>query len=431
MIFAPTNKTVRISKASGEAPKTNILRFPYTRRLRSHLLKKKTIKEVKLGLVEHETLRRRLETGLNVLLRGKLWTMGVGEGLLAKINVPIGANHPDKYLTEVRKIEKLSSLAWGPDIIQDLSLARFEVPLYRRAIDMFGGPVGTLPTYLSFDPAKGTIEPSLLLETIEEQAECGVAFMSLHAAVNREIYGLAKRTRAVPITSRGGGIVVRDMLAKKEDEGIVSRYFSEILKILKKHNVALSLGCSFRSASVREWLDSVQQKELLLQEKYILAARKAGVKVMLEAGGSHAPLDKLVEFGELIKPYEIPVMPLGPVTTDSAIGADHIAAAIGASHLASLGAGHVFTIISPQEHTGEVPTLESILEGVKAMLVAAHSVNISNFPRYRQMTDDVISGKREKTCIVDGGLFEHVSKDKAQEGCTRCDSCCPLIVLDA
>ena|GEM_PF-401436 len=409
---------------------TNIIQCPNLRRIRRRALQRKAIKEVRLGLCSQEELQKRVDAGTNVILKGKLWKISVGDDLMAKINVLIGASHKKAYLSEVKKIETLSSLPYGPDIIQDLSLVRFDVPLYQRAMDIFGGPVGTLPTYISVDSKKGTIEPSLLLETIEEQAENGVSFMSLHAAVSLENYELAKKTRTVPITSRGGGIVIRDMLAKGEKEGVVSKNFDKILKILKKHGVVLSLGCSFRSASLKEWLDQVQQNEILLQGRYIQAAKEADVPVMLESGGSHAPLSGLEKFKDKIKIHRVPIMPLGPLTTDSAIGADHLAAAIGASYLAHIGGAHVFASVSPQEHTGGVPCMESMIEGLKALVVALHSVNVSRFPKYRELTDDKIAEEREKTCVVGGGLFGYDDKESAREGCSRCDSCCPLTLKD-
>ena len=58
----------------------------------------------------------------------------------------------------------------------------------------------------------------------------------------------------------------------------------------------------------------------------------------------------------------IPFMPLGPIPTDRAIGWDHVSSAIGASHMAFEGGADIINSVTREEHTGGIPSLNSIYE---------------------------------------------------------------------
>lgn len=146
-------------------------------------------------------------------------------------------------------------------------------------------------------------------------------------------------------------------------------------------------------------------------------------------GIGHMTLDKIAEYAEMVKTYGVPFMPLGPITTDAAVGEDHISNAIGAAYIAFLGAAHVLNSITREEHTGKVPTQESIIEGLRAARIAEHSVNIAKFPQVLE-PDRQVSDKRagNYTCVVEGGLFSSSAERRFSMGCSRCGSECPLIL---
>mgnify|MGYP001617368902 FL=1 len=122
-------------------------------------------------------------------------------------------------------------------------------------------------------------------------------------------------------------------------------------------------------------------------------------------------------------------MPLGPTTTDAAVGEDHISSAIGSAYMAFLGAAHVLNSMTREEHTGRIPTLESILEGLRAARIAEHTVNIARFPQVLEPDRDIAQKRAGNyTCVVEGGLFTESAERRFSMGCSRCGAECPLLL---
>jgi len=143
----------------------------------------------------------------------------------------------------------------------------------------------------------------------------------------------------------------------------------------------------------------------------------------------HAPLHKISEYVKLIKClHDIPVMPLGPITTDAAVGEDHISSAIGAAFMAYIGGADIINSITREEHTGGVPTTDAVLEGLRAARIAAHSVNIARYPNLDKLEQATSESRANNyTCVVDSGLFKESTRQRFSMGCSRCGSICPLI----
>ncbi|MFB6629359.1 phosphomethylpyrimidine synthase ThiC [Streptomyces sp. NPDC056362] len=389
------------------------------------------VQEVREGLLSEQEARTRIDSGSLVALRASGGQVLVGPGSLVKVNTSIGCNRAADLATEVEKIAALGRLGYQPDLMMDLSTVRLPTPLYRTAGEQLGLPVGTLPHYLCFKPRRG-IDVPRLLDEIEQQAASGVAWMTLHLSPTREMYELARATRQTATTARGGGIVVRDMLIHDRAESVLAERFGDIAAILGRHGVALSLGTTFRPASTVDALDAAHIQELERQQMFYREARALGVPTMLEAVG-HMRLGQIGAFTRLLRGklgYPGPVMTLGPIPTDAAVGNDHIANALGAGMLAVEGGTDVVNSVTREEHTGQVPNLDSILEGLRAARIAAHSANISlfpdlDFPAENQMTEN---RGANYTCVVDGGLFEKSAQNRFAMGCTRCGNECPLLV---
>ena len=388
------------------------------------------IEEVENNIIGADVLQKYLKSGEAIILNGKSKSVAIGHNLPIKINTSIGLNgvsSSKKIEIEMEKVKLFSRLAYGPDIMMDLSISRTAIPMYERVIETFGGPVGTLPHYLCFNPKNG-IDKNKLLDTIEMQAEAGIAFVTLHPTPTPDILGKSKKIRKIPYTSRGGSIVIKDMLINNRKPNIIAEAFSEILTILKKHNVCLSIGTCFRPASIDQALDLIHIEETEIQGEFINYAQNHGVPVMFEGVG-HMDLGKINDYAGIIGKYKIPFMPLGPITTDSAIGEDHITNAIGASNLGMTGAAHVFNSVTREEHTGKVPSMNSILESIKAIRVAAHSVNVAKFPVIKELDKKVAESRADNfTCVVHGGLFGVDDGKPITMGCTRCGHECPFII---
>jgi phosphomethylpyrimidine synthase len=388
------------------------------------------VQEAVEGLATAGAIREGLGAGTLLALRGTARTVVVGEGALVKVTTNIGCSDPRLVDVEFEKADRISGVGYRPDLMMDLSIVRPPRPVYRHLVERFGGPVGTLPHYLCYKPRKG-IDAALLLEEIERQAAAGVAWMTLHLAVTRELYETARRTRLTPVTARGGGLVVEDLYLHDRRDNIMSELFPEILAILRRHGTALSLGTTFRPSNVVDALDQVHVGELELQGRYIEEARRQGVGVMLEAVG-HMGLAEAAAFTDIVRRklgYNLPVMTLGPIPTDAAVGEDHIANAVGGAYLAMLGGTNVLNSVTREEHTGRVPNVDSVMEGLRAARIAAHSVNMAKFQLDVAVERDVVSKRAANyTCVVEGGMFTESARTRFSMGCARCGNECPLII---
>lgn len=386
------------------------------------------IQEVEEKLIEPSVFENLVRERKAIIFKAGKVPVAVGKGLLVKVNTNIGISSPKKLDSEIAKLRNIINTGYAPDSMMDHTIVKLSrKQFFHYMLDEFGGPIGTLPHYLAFHPKKG-IDEKELLEIAIQQAEAGVSFMTLHPTSTKELYDKACQSRGTPTTSRGGGILIRDMQLNNRKVNLMEKLFPDLLNILVKHKMSLSVGSTFRPANLIEALDQVHREEIALQGEYIRAAQEAGVPVQIEGIG-HIRLDQISEYFALIEKYQVPMMPLGPLPTDAAVGQDHITNAIGATYAAWIGGANIINSITREEHTGGVPTEESILEGIKAARIAAHSVNIAKFPQIASV-DRHVADLRSKsyTCVVEGGLFSRSAKIQYSLGCKRCGPECPLLV---
>lgn len=380
------------------------------------------------GAMTPPELARRLEKGSVVVLRGRAKDVALGTGLLLKVNTNLGVSEGRRHSEELVKLKAVATALYRPDAIMDLSIRRVSKPLYRVAIEDYGLPVGTLPHYLCYSPRQGFDKQSLL-EEIHRQAEAGVAWMTVHPTPRQDILEVASKERFTPYIARGGGLVVRDLILNRRDNNIFHELFDDMLEIFRRYQMVISIGATFRPSTTIDALDRTHLMELECQGHYIQRARAAGVGVILEGIG-HITLEKLERYVRMVKArYDVPFVPLGPMPTDAAIGEDHIASAIGAAFIGMMDGASMINSVTREEHTGDVPSRESVLEGLRAARVAAHVVNIAKFPQLNHI--EAMIGRRRgsnHTCVVDGGLFSQSSREQFALGCTRCREECPLMI---
>src|SRR3989441_9514532 len=137
-------------------------------------------------LVRSEVARGRAIIPANIHHRN-LEPMGIGIAFKCKINANIGNSATTSNVDE--ELKKLHhAVHFGADTIMDLSTGG-EIPKIRKAIiEASPVPVGTVPVYEAITRVKRPedLTPELMLEVIEEQAEQGVDYMTIHAGVLRE-----------------------------------------------------------------------------------------------------------------------------------------------------------------------------------------------------------------------------------------------------
>lgn len=360
-----------------------------------------------------ENLKEKMQTNEVVLLKGKKYDTLVGKGLQLKINSSVGLSDKSEFKSEVDKISKIACFDVLPDIMMDLSIICTKKPLYDLIQEEIGCPVGTVPVYTCFDSGKG-IDKNKFLEEIERQAQNGIAFMTLHFTAVDEIY---RKTldRNISVISRGGSLVLRDLYINKRKQNILFECFDDICKILKKYSVVVSVGTTFRPSTLYDALDEIQLNEIRMQKDIIDALRKRDITVMMEGVG-HISLGDLKKYVRLIREdFYIPFMPLGPIPTDRAIGWDHVSAAIGASYMAILNGADIINAVTREEHTGGIPTTNSIYEAIKSAQVVVDSINdVRFFEKYNKAQNN-----KKNNCM---GIM------KEDIGCDRCKEECPFLL---
>ena len=254
-----------------------------------------------------------------------------------------------------------------------------------------------------------------LLEITQEQIESGVSFITIHPTISHQLVKLAQ-CRMVPWTSRGGAMVISDLASRNfEVENIYLRILDDIINVAKKAKTAISIGASFRSANIFDSLDECQLEEFRQQKVIADYIKERGVDVIIEGPGHSSP-KKLKEVANYYQEMGHPIMPLGPIPTDTAINQDHISSAIGATILGMLDCVDIITAVTREEHTGKIPTTESSLEAIKAAKVAAHIIDLY---KIEDSTADLkVANYRSahQTCIY----------GKSGSGCSRCAHICPL-----
>lgn len=338
----------------------------------------------------------------------------LGQDAPVRINCNIGCNSAEGYDLVIRKIDAIKMTRLIPDMMMDLSLTRMPKPLYQVAHEELGVEVGTVLSYIPFSKSNG-LDWEVCRQYLIELCENGISFVTIHFTARIELYELARSIRKIPVTSRGGAMCIYDMNLRQRENAFM-QHIDEIVDIAIQYDVAISLGTTFRPSNIFNACDDVHLQETNEQLKICQYLQSKGVKVIVENIG-HIGLDKLEKHAKLLKQINAPIMPLGPLTTDSAIGYDHVANAIGGSFAAYWGCAHVINCVTRQEHTGMPISIADTLEAIRSAKIAAHSVNVSRGIELGE--DRLIADKRESTKRCMG----------VNKSCERCDEVCPLILL--
>jgi phosphomethylpyrimidine synthase len=344
-------------------------------------------------LIRSEVARGRLIIPANSHhLAARLEPMGIGTVGSVKVNANIG----NSALTsnEAEELKKLHmAVHYGADTVMDLSTGG-DIPAIRKAIIASSPvPVGTVPIYEAVTRVKRVedLTPELVLRVIEEQAEQGVDYMTIHAGILYEYLPLVAN-RITGIVSRGGSLLAQWMAAHRAQNPLYER-FDDISDILRAHDVSYSLGDSLRPGCLADASDEAQWAELRTLGELTERAWAKDVQVMIEGPG-HVPMDQLEMNVRLQQRYchDAPFYTLGPLVTDVAPGYDHITSAIGAAMVGWYGAS-LLCYVTPKEHLG-LPNDEDVRQGVIAYRIAAHAADVARGRRGARNRDDALSRAR-------------------------------------
>jgi phosphomethylpyrimidine synthase len=319
--------------------------------------------------------------------------MIIGKNFLVKINANIGNSAVTSSIGE--EVDKLRwATKWGADTIMDLSTGKQIHETREWILRNAPVPVGTVPIYQALEKVGGVperLDIEVFMDTLVEQAEQGVDYFTIHAGVLLRYIPLTAQ-RVTGIVSRGGSIMARWCMAHHRENFLYTE-FERICELMKKYDVAFSLGDGLRPGSIADANDAAQFAELETLGELTRIAWKHDVQVMIEGPG-HVPMHKIKENVELQDRlcHEAPFYTLGPLTTDIAPGYDHLTSAIGAAMIGWFGTS-MLCYVTPKEHLG-LPDRDDVKAGVIAYKIAAHAADLAKGHPGAQQRDDALSRAR-------------------------------------
>ena len=302
----------------------------------------------------------------------------VGDGTRVKINVNLGISGDCKdYEMELRKVRM--AIDMGAESIMDLSNYGKTNTFRKQLIDMSPAMIGTVPMY----DAIGYLEKDLLeitakdfLRVVEAHAQEGVDFMTIHAGINRRaVEAFMREGRKMNIVSRGGSLLFAWM-QMTGNENPFFEYYDDVLDILRRYDVTISLGDALRPGCIDDASDAGQISELIELGNLAKRAWDKDVQVMIERPG-HMAMNEIAANMQMEKRicHGAPFYVLGPLVTDIAPGYDHITSAIGGAIAAQAGANFL-CYVTPAEHL-RLPDENDVREGIVASKIAAHAADIA------------------------------------------------------
>ncbi len=324
----------------------------------------------------------------------ELEPMIIGRNFLTKINANIGNSAVTSSVEE--EVDKMVwAIRWGADTVMDLSTGRNIHTTREWILRNAPVPIGTVPIYQALEKCKDgdpvNLTWELYKDTLIEQCEQGVDYFTIHAGVRLPYIHLTAN-RVTGIVSRGGSIMAKWCLAHHK-ESFLYTHFEEICDLMRKYDVAFSLGDGLRPGSIADANDRAQFAELETLGELTQIAWRKGCQVMIEGPG-HVPMHKIkINVDKQLKECgEAPFYTLGPLTTDIAPGYDHITSGIGAAMIGWFGCA-MLCYVTPKEHLG-LPNRDDVKAGVITYKIAAHAADLAKGHPAAQMRDDALSRAR-------------------------------------
>ena len=188
--------------------------------------------------------------------------MVIGKAFAVKVNANIGNSAVTSSIAE--EVDKMVwATRWGADTIMDLSTGKDIHATREWILRNSPVPVGTVPIYQALEKVNG--DPTLLTweiyrDTVIEQCEQGVDYMTVHAGVLLRYVPLTAK-RVTGIVSRGGSIMAAWCLAHHQESFLYTN-FDELCEIFARYDVTFSLGDGLRPGSIADANDAAQFAEL-------------------------------------------------------------------------------------------------------------------------------------------------------------------------
>ena len=326
-----------------------------------------------------------------VHLQKNLDPMAIGRGSLTKVNANMGASPVSSGMDE--ELEKLHwAVKWGADTVMDLSTGGDLNACRTAIINASTVPIGTVPIYsMIMDKKIEDLTPEIILDELENQANQGVDYFTIHAGVLREHIPYIK-DRLIGIVSRGGSLLAKWMIHHGRQNPMYE-CFDEICDLMRQYDISFSLGDGLRPGGLADATDEAQIRELEVLGELTERAWAKGVQVMVEGPG-HVTFDQIEYNMKLQRTlcHGAPFYVLGPLVTDIFPGYDHITSCIGATAAAYHGAA-MLCYVTPKEHLG-LPKKDDVKQGCVAYKIAAHAADVAlGIPGTRDRDDELTKAR--------------------------------------
>ena len=347
--------------------------------------------KIDAALVRDEIAAGRLIIPANIN-HPELEPMGIGIATRCKVNANIGNSAITSNIDEeLRKLHM--AVQYGADTVMDLSTGG-DIPEIRDAILRHSPvPIGTVPIYEALNRVKRLedLNIDVYLEVIEEQAQQGVDYFTVHAGVLIQYVPMVAK-RITGIVSRGGAILAQWM-THHHKQNFLYENFDRITKVMAKYDVSYSLGDGLRPGSIADASDEAQFAELKTLGELTKKAWESDVQVMIEGPG-HVPLDKIEEQVD----EGSRALPRRAVLHAGAAG-DRYCSGLRPHHLRDWRgddrlAWRVDALLCDSEGALGLPNEKDVKDGMIAYKIAAHAADVARHRPGARDRDDAISYAR-------------------------------------
>jgi len=340
--------------------------------------------------IEEELVLERVANGsLVIMTRKGSPPVAIGKGAGTKINVNMGTSSasidPDSEIEKVKIAQK-----YGAATITDLSMGGDISAIRKLVLENTQLPVTTVPIYQTIvECGMDNVSFDDILSYLKKHIDEGVSSVLLHCVERKMLEKLKGSGRVMGMVSKGGSFTSSFMLLNDCENPFIG-HFDEIIHILRKNDVVLSLGNTMRSGCVHDLKDGAQLMEIERNATLAKRANNMGVQVIINGMGGHIQASEIPESVKLYKEKaDFPLFVAGPLPTDIAVGYDHIAGAVGASMASGAGADYL-CYITPAEHLS-LPSPQQVREGLIAFRIAAH---IGDSMKYGLSENDLMLARK-------------------------------------
>ncbi|MDH6341197.1 phosphomethylpyrimidine synthase [Parabacteroides sp. PFB2-12] len=324
----------------------------------------------------------------------ELEPMIIGSKFLVKVNVPMYTTSSASPIEgELEKM--IRNCKWGADSFIDLSRSGDIATAQNSYLKNCPVPIGSIPLYEAFQQAGEEVAAlnwEVYRNTLIEQAERGIDFVVVHAALLQA--HIDKTLPRLTGIASPAGLLMAEWIHHHQKENFLYTHFEELCDILRQYDVTLVIGNSLGAGSIYDAGDSAYYAELKTKGKLTDIARENLIQTIVE-GPDCLPMNKMEE--EMKEQQytcrQAPYFIYGPLTTDISYGYDHIASAIGAAQMASLGASLIGCVM-PTCHDLPAINKEEYRTAIHTHKIAAHAADVAKGHPGAQARDNALSKAR-------------------------------------